>query len=509
MSTMFAEQLARVEAKVHKYVAENRVRLESFFVVYDRLRHRHITRAQFFRGLNAAMNNTLLLSLEEEAAVVDKYGRSDGMINYRAFSDNCTMIQRDLEKSPWAEVRNDHQSTNMRRNQLSPGEEKYFYSMLLPKLQHISREQGLVVKNAYQDFDHNKNGCVTKMQFLRGLPDKFQIACSRSDLEMLVDRYSLPDAYGTGVDVSYHTMHIDISLEDSALTLPDGRLDDIVEAAPAGRIPVLSQLERRVRQVCRDKQFNMVPFFQDFDKLRTGFISCKVFTRVLCSLGLEYLAGDLDVLAALYQSDQHKDNWVDYKLFCREMQTPSSSTRSILQDLFDRVRREFSTRGAVGLTGLLQALTSADQRRQGKLPLSTFEDSLRACGISVTAAESDAIFGHFANNGNVDYMAFVREVRGSLHRLRRQVVLQVFRSCFTDVSTVNMEVLMRNFQFQYHPRCLEGSLSQQQCVADVEEGISLNRNGSPTTEDLLDYWAFTSYKLSEEQFEYCVVNTFP
>merc|ERR1712166_855593 len=151
-----------------------------------------------------------------------------------------------------------------------------------------------------------------------------------------------------------------------------------------------------------------------------GFISCKVFTRVLCTLGLEYLAGDLDVLATLYQSDEHKDRSVDYKLFCREMQTPSSSTRSILQDLFDRVRREFSTRGAVGLMGLMHAFTTADRQRQGKLSLATFEESLRACGISVTTMESDAIFRHFANNGNVDFTAFVREVRGSLHQLRKQ-----------------------------------------------------------------------------------------
>jgi Ca2+-binding EF-hand superfamily protein len=253
----------------------------------------------------------------------------------------------------------------------------------------------------------------------------------------------------------------------------------------------------------------MVPFFQDYDKLRTGFISCKVFTRVLCTLGLEYLGGDLDVLAALYQSEKHKDQWVDYKLFCREMQTPSSSTQSTLQDLFDRVRREFCTRGAVGLVGLLNAFTAIDQRRSGKLSLALFEESLHACGISTTAKESDAIFGHFAHMGQVDYLAFVREVRGSLHRLRKQLVLQAFRSCFTSVSTVEMDVLMRNFQFQYHPRCLEGSLTVQQCMADVEEGISLNRPGAPTVDDLTDYWAFIGYKLSEDQFEYCVTNAFP
>ena len=509
MSSMFAEVLGRVEAKVSKNVAENRVRLESFFVVYDRLRHRHITRAQFFRALNVAMNNTMMLSLEEEQAIVDKYGRSDGMVNYRAFCDSCTGIQRDLEKSPLSEVREAHQSNNLRRNQLSPADEKYFRSILLPKLQHVAREQGLVVKNAYHDFDHNRNGCVTKNQFLRGMPDKFQIACSRTDLEILVDRYSLPDAYGSGVDVSYHTMHIDISEEDPALTLPDGRPDDIKEPPAAGRIPVLSPLERRVRQVCRDKQFNMVPFFQDFDKLRTGFISSAVFTRVMCSLGLEYMQKDLEVLAAMYQSDQHKDTWVDYKQFCDEMQTPSSSVRSILQDLFERVRREFSTRGAVGLTGLLTAFTRADQRRMGKLPMAPFEDCLCACGVSVMPNESDAIFGHFATSGNVDYVAFVREVRGSLNRLRRQLVVRAFAPCITSVGTLDMELLLRNLQLQFHPRCLEGALTPEQCVVDVEEGITLNRNAKPTIDDLTDYWAFVGSRLPDDQFEYCVTNGFP
>ena len=68
---------------------------------------------------------------------------------------------------------------------------------------------------------------------------------------------------------------------------------------------------------------------------------------------------------------------------------------------------------------------------------------------------------------------------------------------------------MRNFQFQYHPRCLEGSLTPDQAVAEVEEGLSLQRAGAPTVDDLLDYWAFIGYKLSEQQFEYCVTNTFP
>jgi hypothetical protein len=37
-------------------------------------------------------------------------------------------------------------------------DEKYFMVSLLPKLQHISREQGFVFKNHFIDFDFNRNG---------------------------------------------------------------------------------------------------------------------------------------------------------------------------------------------------------------------------------------------------------------------------------------------------------------------------------------------------------------
>ena len=96
-----------------------------------------------------------------------------------------------------------------------------------------------------------------------------------------------------------------------------------------------------------------------------------------------------------------------------------------------------------------------------------------------------------------------------VQRLRRQVVLKVFGACFTEVSTVNMDMLMRNFQYQYHPRCLEGSLTEKQCVADLEEGICLERSGAPQIEDLMDYCALIGYRLSEDQFNYCITNAFP
>eukprot|EP00961_Rhodomonas_salina_P050873 683097-Rhodomonas_salina.3 len=57
--------------------------------------------------------------------------------------------------------------------------------------------------------------------------------------------------------------------------------------------------------------------------------------------------------------------WVNYRAFCNEMQTPPDSIRSVLQDCFDRLRREFTSRGSVGLLGLLHSFRDYDRVGQG------------------------------------------------------------------------------------------------------------------------------------------------
>mmetsp|Transcript_37314 Transcript_37314/g.117566 ORF Transcript_37314/g.117566 Transcript_37314/m.117566 type:complete len:415 (-) Transcript_37314:274-1518(-) len=396
------------------------------------------------------------------------------MVNYRNFCDHCMQVQRDLEKQPLIQLAEDEAPSRIRHNELTDKDEIYFHNTLLPKLQHIAREQGLVVKNNFLDFDFNRNGRVTKGQFLRGLPDKFQVACSKSDVEILVQKYGVKDMFGTTVDVDYHSLHLDISGSDPALSLPDGLTQSTIEQRQSHmdaipRIPVLSQLERRVRQICRDKKLHLLPFFQDFDKMRTGFCTSKIFTRVLASLGLDTISEELDILASIYQSDKHKDKWVDYKAFCEEMTSSPSAVRSHLQELFDTFRREFCARGAAGLVGLLHSFESKDLSRKGLISLAHFSDSLRACGLSLSSDELDAIFAHFGQQGLLNYLAFVREVRGSLRRNRRVIVEEVYSFCFLNTGLIDMQRLFEDFDANFHPRSMDGSLSYQDCLRDLED----------------------------------------
>mmetsp|Transcript_55080 Transcript_55080/g.145411 ORF Transcript_55080/g.145411 Transcript_55080/m.145411 type:complete len:143 (+) Transcript_55080:172-600(+) len=122
----------------------------------------------------------------------------------------------------------------------------------------------------------------------------------------------------------------------------------------------------------------------DYDRMRTGFVSPQIFTRVLCSLGFEQLGESLDLLAALYQSPDHRDKLVDYKAFCTEMNYPATSERAILQDLFDRLRREFKERGAAGLHGMLRAFSMHDRAGFGRVEISQLTPALTVCGVSLS-----------------------------------------------------------------------------------------------------------------------------
>jgi hypothetical protein len=75
------------------------------------------------------------------------------------------------------------------------------------------------------------------------------------------------DLYGKYNDVCYHALHIDVSCADPALTLPDGLKDEDYRKTKPGRIPVLSELERKIRAVSRERRLLMCPFFDDYDRL--------------------------------------------------------------------------------------------------------------------------------------------------------------------------------------------------------------------------------------------------
>lgn len=49
----------------------------------------------------------------------EKYGKHDGTMDYRTFCDNCTKIERELERMPLKQIGDEDMILNTRRNPLS------------------------------------------------------------------------------------------------------------------------------------------------------------------------------------------------------------------------------------------------------------------------------------------------------------------------------------------------------------------------------------------------------
>lgn len=123
---------------------------------------------------------------------------------------------------------------------------------------------------------------------------------------------------------------------------------------------LLGEMEKEVKVFIRDKRVRLYDFFEDFDKLRSGFVTKSIFQRVLSMVGLEALRDRLELLSEIYTKPGTGGSggpaMVDYVAFCRHMEAEPKSYHELLHVVVGRMRKEFSARGPTGLQGLISAL---------------------------------------------------------------------------------------------------------------------------------------------------------
>jgi Ca2+-binding EF-hand superfamily protein len=142
----------------------------------------------------------------------------------------------------------------------------------------------ILLKPVFQDFDITKNGHVTKQQFLR-VVDLLKISAPDAITQCLLRRYmdkgnvdevnyvdfcdavdGSNELFGVGRDFNH-------SFNYFPKTQPRVSKAEIVRNTPDDVDDVLA----RIRQMCSQQRIRIGEFFRDFDKLRTGFITCAQF----------------------------------------------------------------------------------------------------------------------------------------------------------------------------------------------------------------------------------------
>jgi Ca2+-binding EF-hand superfamily protein len=177
------------------------------------------------------------------------------------------------------------------------------------------------LKPVFQDFDITRNGHVTKHQFLRVL-DLLRVATPEAVTSAILRRYmdmgnvdevnyvdfceevdGGDDLFGVGRDFNH-------SWDLHAKTIPRDQGHDIVKNCPDDVDDVIA----RIRTQCSQQRTRVAEFFRDFDKLRSGYITCGQFRIGLNMAKLTISAAEFKLLSDTFKAPKAGDhiNWRDF-----------------------------------------------------------------------------------------------------------------------------------------------------------------------------------------------------
>jgi len=152
-----------VEDRIRSIVVMKRVRIEEFFIDFDKLRKGRVTRRQFKSILS---NMNFALTDDEFEALADKYKTNDPEVffNYVDFvhSINKAFTIQGIDKCPSTRVAPLTKEDTFLARRKYLGNHDGEIQSVLDHFREAIKTQRMHLKPVFQDFDITKNGHVTK-----------------------------------------------------------------------------------------------------------------------------------------------------------------------------------------------------------------------------------------------------------------------------------------------------------------------------------------------------------
>jgi len=168
-----------------------RIRIEQFFLDFDKLRKGRVTRNQFKSILSQLGFN---LTNEEYDGLCDKYADNspEKFVLYPAFiaSINKAFTTTGIQKAPTTNVPQLNQGDTLlaRRKYLNASKSFVDLESVMDEYRYAVLVRRIMLKPLFQDFDRTKNGHVTKQQFLR-VVDSLRITAPEEITQELLRPY--------------------------------------------------------------------------------------------------------------------------------------------------------------------------------------------------------------------------------------------------------------------------------------------------------------------------------
>ena len=233
-----------------------------------------------------------------------------GMVRYANF---CAVVDevfalRNLQKTPLRNVTlalADEPPLSSKLGLNHPDLNDARLSSLRRKLLDLGRAvaaSGCVVKDFFKDFDHNNDGCITRVEFMRGM-HRLHKEMNHDHAAELMEAYAVTQGVhfralqcdieflGAGHDASFaigspskvQQLEGLIGLEgaDASGALRAAKHEARFWADPVRADAALGDLERRIALEVARRRLRLAEFFEDADPLRRGTIADATFVQAL------------------------------------------------------------------------------------------------------------------------------------------------------------------------------------------------------------------------------------
>jgi len=437
-----ARDIDSLEEKIKAHVVMYKIRIDQFFLDFDKLRKGTVTKDQFRRVL--ALSGVTVEDYQYDL-LVNKYGL-DNSSNMDWFSF-CKTIDRvfttrGIEKDPLFEVPQIVSDTTIpaRRHFLKLNEDHR--DKLMHILNLVNKEiqtRRVLIKPHFQDFDRTRNGYVTRSQFLRVL-STFDIYPKDEYLDILLRCYT---DNGNLNEVNYFEFCKDVDGQDSITQsinnkhasqftippVPHTVQPYIYKDSNASLQEVVARIQRKVKE----ERIRVQEFLRDFDGLRSGAITNSQFRIGLNMAKIPLSNSDFNTLVEYFKV-QDKPGMFRWNEFCdvvdqvfnikhlemhpeRDAQLNQTLTKSVRSsmgpielDLAKKVVDRFKFFTQATRLYIKQFFQDWDRLGRNKVTPKQFRQVLATVKFNMTDPEHRAITNYYlCDDGYVNYVEFIKD----------------------------------------------------------------------------------------------------
>jgi protein fantom len=364
--------------KVRTRIREKRLSLQQSFNAFDENKDGKISLAEFlkaFKIMDLGVSDSdvrRLFSYFEQG--------SSGIIDYRVFSERI----------------NSSRTESSLRTSSEEGQSERLTLMIRQRIQ----ENGLTFKKAFEGFDENKDGNISRAEFIKA----FKIMKFAVDEAEIIKLFNTFDENRTGT-IDYREFI--------------NRIQGI------SRRPTIrgENMEQRIIELVKtrisEKNLSLRQAFIAFDENKDGQISQVEFLKAfrIMELGVN----ENEVIALFRHFDENRTGTIDYREFCNHIQgvsatsssnfqrTGSSGPFKALDSIIEQIRRRIKEKNL----SLKQAFLAFDENGDGKINENEFLKTLQAMELGVSDNDARNLFSSFDRNrtGTIDYREFVDRVQ--------------------------------------------------------------------------------------------------